>query len=245
MSAAGGGIVSINRADNPGERIFASQQDHTAKQCHDQRQCQSGFHRSTPDSRRPFFMSFLVTRTPHSHGCTQKEDFCYKAKNAAARFCHYKGNRHETGGEDINEFLFLLNCARENQSERQGERQFHVAGKMVAIDKWTKRLTLRQFAHPIDLVRTCERLSQSKDCQKKTEDSDCPHEQPQTFRRVSKNKHGGKKNFEGRDLNENEPGRVGIKRETAHERDGMGAHVLRMAQWQKLKHSQQKHPEQG
>src|SRR5258706_349992 len=68
---------------------------------------------------------------------------------------------------------------------------------------------------------------------------------PQTFRRVSKNKHGGKINCEGRDLNENEPGRVGIKRETAHERDGMGAHVLRMAQWQKLKHSQQKHPEQG
>src|SRR6185437_3074217 len=145
----------------------------------------------------------------------------------------------------INEFLFLLNCARENQSERQSERQFHVACEMVAIDKWTKRLTLRQFAHPVDLVRTGERLSQSKNCQKKTEDSNCPHEQPQTLRRVSKNKHGGKINCECHALNENESCRVGIKRETADERDGMGAHVLRTAQRQKLKYSQQKHPDQG
>src|SRR6476469_8533616 len=116
---------------------------------------------------------------------------------------------------------------------------------MMTINKWAKRLTLRQFAHPVAPVRTGKRLSQPEDAQEKPKHGDCPDQQPEALRRVGKNEHSSKINRKCRDLYESESCGIRIKRETADQGNGMGDDVLRMSQRQKLEHAQQKHSKQG
>ena len=81
-----------------------------------------------------------------THRDNQKEDFRNQTDNAAARVSHYQRHSHQPRDEKINESLFLLDCSGEDESERQRQSQFHVAGKMMPVDEGTKRLGLRQLA---------------------------------------------------------------------------------------------------
>src|SRR6266404_504888 len=178
-------IVSVDGTNEPAQRFFSSEQSDAAEQKDHQCQCKARPSGGTLQAR-PLFAPFLTMTSPNPHERNQEKQFCHQTDDAAARVCHYQGNGHQSGGEDVNELFLSFYCVREDQAQRQRYRQFHITCKVMAIDEWTKSLALRHFANPVNTRRTSKGLGQTENCQKKSEDGDCSDEQTKTIWRIDK-----------------------------------------------------------
>src|SRR5688572_25357641 len=127
-------------------------------------------------------MSSVAVLAPDRGDDDEEHDLRNQTDDAAARCSHDQRDAHQSGNKDKQQFLFPIDGAGEQQSQRQRDSQFHVTGEVMTIDERTKRGALVQLTHPVDLRRARERLRQAEDREEETEDHDRPHHHVQSMR---------------------------------------------------------------
>ncbi len=205
MRATRSRIVRIHTVDKTIDRELATKQHHTEKQTDQQRTREAEtpgdpFHSSRPP------VSTLTRLAPDRRHDSQKQDLSHETDDAAARSRHHERHTHQSGDKEINDSLLFIDGAREEKSERQGNRQFHVAGEVVAINKRAKRGALVKFANPINFRWAGERLRQSEDREQETKHHDRSHEHTQTMWRIDKHECRSEEDEERGELDQHEPG---------------------------------------
>src|SRR6185503_698486 len=169
--------------DETVDRELATQHHDTEKQTDEQRSrhaCPCG---DALDSAG-FPVPAVAPLSPDRGGGDEKQNLSDQTDDAAERSCHYQRHAHHSRDEQVENHLLSCNCAGEHESQRQRDRELHVAGEMVPVDEWTERRAMVQLTNPIDLRRTGKRLRQSEQSKQKTKDRDRPHENLKTIRRI-------------------------------------------------------------
>src|SRR4029078_11059688 len=134
MRSTSGWIVGVHTIDEPGDRKLPSQKHDADEERYNQTYTHCHADRGTFHSILSC-VPLLNFWPPDRCDSGKEKYFRNEADDSTARSCHHQSDTHQPGHKQVKQALLFFDSSTKQQTERQRDRQLHIAGEVMPIDE--------------------------------------------------------------------------------------------------------------